>query len=59
MIKVSMFLGDPCPKCGYAKLNVIQELGNSKYKCECENCKSIIIVDTTTNESIIDGEKGD
>lgn len=46
MIEVSMFFGDPCPKCGYTKLNVIKELELSKYKCECENCKSIIIVDT-------------
>lgn len=45
MIKVSMFFGDPCAKCGHAKLNVIKELGLSKYECECENCKSVIIVD--------------
>ena len=56
MIKVSMFFGDPCAKCGHAKLNVIKELGLSKYECECENCKSVIIVDTT-NKAILDDNK--
>lgn len=56
MIKVSMFSGDPCAKCGHAKLNVIKELGLSKYECECENCKSVIIVDTT-NKAILDENK--
>ena len=53
MIEVSMFFGDPCPKCGHAKLNVIKELGLSKYECECENCKTIIVVDKT-NKAILD-----
>lgn len=29
MIEVSMFIGEPCPNCGHAKLNVIKELGLS------------------------------
>ncbi len=45
-----------CAKCGHAKLNVIKELGLSKYECECENCKSVIIVDTT-NKAILDENK--
>lgn len=56
MIEVSMFFGDPCPKCGHDKLNVIKELGLSKYECECENCKSVIIVDSTNN-AILDENK--
>ena len=56
MIEVSMFFGEPCPKCGHAKLNVIKELGLSKYECECENCKSVIIVDSTNN-AILDENK--
>lgn len=51
-----MLFGDSYPKCGRAKLNVIKELGLSKYKCECENCKSVIIVDTT-NKTILDENK--
>ena len=56
MIEVSMFFGDSCPKCGHAKLNVIKELWLSKYECECENCKTIIVVDTT-NKAILDENK--
>ena len=56
MIEVSMFFGDPCPKCGHAKLNVIKELGLSKYECECENCKTINVVDKT-NKAILDENK--
>ena len=56
MIEVSMFFGDPCPKCGHAKLNVIKEVGLSKYECECENCKTIIVVDKT-NKAILDENK--
>ena len=39
MIEVSMFIGDPCPKCGHAKLNVIKELGFSKYECNLKTVK--------------------
>lgn len=56
MIEVSMFFGDLYPKCGHAKLNVIKELGLSKYECECENCKTIIVVDKTNN-AILDENK--
>ena len=30
MISVSMFLGIPCSKCGYSKLNVFKELEDAK-----------------------------